>query len=260
MDAELLKAFADLIGAVAWPTVILIVVLTHRPAIGRILDNLESFSLPGGIEGKIRHQVDREARQILKGNPEARRQLSSRHLEAAERVQQLASRTDLDSVRRQVMELAGEYESIRAVMSAGDERTRRMEVVATKLRTFAIAAEPLLPELVNSSSPGELLAAVMVLQVRPKLEYLGWLADRFRVERPFIQYHAGVALLSAARVLGGAQRSGVAAAVRTAKEALGSGNLGTDRWKVLEAAEREVGETSSAPLTSARGDELHKVR
>jgi hypothetical protein len=240
MDPEMLKAIASLVGAIAWPVVVLVIVLYHHSAIGRILNNLESFSLPGGIEGKIRHQVAEEARQLLRSNPDAAKQVSERQLEAAERVQQLAARADLEPIRRQMRELAREYESIRAAMPPSNERTGRMEVVATKLRTLGLAAEPLLSELASSSSPGDRLAAAMILQVRPKVEYLDWLVERFRTEPPFTQYHAAVALLSAARLLDGAERPMVTAAVRTAKNALGIELRGSDRWNVLETAEREL--------------------
>src|SRR5215207_9214061 len=48
---------------------------------------------------------------------------------------------------------------------------------------------------------GERLAAVTVLQVIPDPEYLPWLVDRIAAEKPFIGYHAAVALLAAAREL-----------------------------------------------------------
>jgi hypothetical protein len=83
-------------------------------------------------------------------------------------------------IRRQVHDLAVEYERIRATMRPSDSRTRRMEVVLTKMRTLAFAAYPLLDQLTNSSSAGERLAAVAILEVRPSQAYLNWLAEDFQ--------------------------------------------------------------------------------
>jgi hypothetical protein len=79
---------------------------------------------------------------------------------------------DVAVIRRQVHDLAVEYERIRATMRPSDSRTRRMEVVLTKMRTLAFAAYPLLDQLTNSSSAGERLAAVAILEVRPSQAYL----------------------------------------------------------------------------------------
>src|SRR5262249_8174872 len=56
-------------------------------------------------------------------------------------------------------------------------------------------------ELRESRSAGERLAAVATLEALPDPAYLPWLAGRIGDERPFIEYHAAVALLSAARSL-----------------------------------------------------------
>jgi hypothetical protein len=164
---------------------------------------------------------------------------------AAQRVQDLVSSVNVSIVRNQISDLAREYEAIRASMPAGNERTRRMEVCATKMRTFALAAEPLLPELVGSTSPGERLLAVMILQVRPRAEYLEWLADRVKTEKPFVGYHAAVALLTAARILG-PEKPRVLEAVHRATEWLEKLDTGgeSDRLRALRQAEREAQATT----------------
>ncbi len=50
MDAEQLKAVADLVTSIAWPFLVLLLLLVNRGAIARILENLESLSIPGGFE------------------------------------------------------------------------------------------------------------------------------------------------------------------------------------------------------------------
>lgn len=240
MEPEWVAAVAEVLAAVAWPLVVLVFLFHHRSSIRSILEGLEAVTLPGGIEGKFRRAVGCEAERLLRENPESPRSITPAQVQAAERVNVLADRSDLTSVRAQVLEAAREYEAIRASMSAGDPRTRRMELVATRLRTMGFAAEPLLPELASSSVPGERLAAISILQVRPRLDYVNWLGERFRTERPFIQYHAAVGLISAARVLGSDAAMPIREAIRTARELLGETNRGTDRWNALDEAEREL--------------------
>lgn len=72
--------------------------------------------------------------------------------------------------------LAREYETTRASMPPGDQRTRRMEVIVTKMRTLGLAAYPYVSEFSRSSSPGERLAAIAILQTSPDPQYWEWLA------------------------------------------------------------------------------------
>jgi len=65
------------------------------------------------------------------------------------------------------------------------------------------AAFPIRYELIQSPSPGQHLQAIASLQVHPDFELLEWLAGRIRVEKPFIAYHAIVALNTACRCLFG---------------------------------------------------------
>jgi hypothetical protein len=109
---------------------------------------------------------------------------------------------------------------------------------------LALASAPFLPELGNSGSPGERLAAVMILPVSPRADYLKWLAERLAVEQPFIGYHAAVARLVAVRILDQSHRQALQEAIRAAKNGLGDELRGTDRWTVLENAERELTEKS----------------
>src|SRR5438105_4058764 len=54
MSAEMIRAIAQVISAVAWPTIILIVLIMQRGTLGEALRNLESIRVPGGAEIKIR--------------------------------------------------------------------------------------------------------------------------------------------------------------------------------------------------------------
>src|SRR5262249_22287498 len=107
-------------------------------------------------------------------------------IEAAERVGQIALQSDVSVVRQQALGLAQEYERIRATMSSGDSRTRKMEIVTTRMKALAPVIYALLPERAQSDTPGQRLVAVTILQGVPTAEYLGWLADRLAKDRPFI--------------------------------------------------------------------------
>lgn len=192
-------------------------------------------------ESKIRQAVDAEAQAASNTNLlESGRQPTERQLEAAGKVAQLASQSDTSVVRQQILDLAHEYERIRAVMPPGDERTRKMEIVMAKMRTLALASYSLLPEFANSQTPGERLAAVAMLQVKPNSAHLDWLASRLSEEKPFIGYHAAVALLSAVRALGISKREELQSAVEKARIMLGDELKGSDRDKVLEEALNEL--------------------
>lgn len=169
--------------------------------------------------------------------------------ESAERAAQLTPSTDLEVTRRQLRDMAHEYETLRATMDAGAARTRKMEVVASRMRALALSAYPLLPELMASSSPGEHLSAVTTLQALPRADYLQWLAGLIPVEKPFIQYHAAVALLNAARTLEVADLPKVREAVAVAKGRAAELRRDPDRDTTLQYAEKEV----ARRLASAQG-------
>jgi hypothetical protein len=138
--------------------------------------------------------------------------------EAAERSTSARSDLDLDSVRRQVQELAQEYDRLRSTMQSGHLRTRAMSAVAAQMRQLALTAYPIVPELTRSSSAGERLAAVSALTEIPNPEHLVWLASRVGIEKPFLGYQATKALLQAARLLGVSHAAAVSAAVQMAQE------------------------------------------
>jgi hypothetical protein len=149
----------------------------------------------------------------------------------------------LAATREQIRELARAYDDIREGpnrMPRGNERTRRLEVVASQMRALALAAFPLLGELTRSDSPGERLAAVTVLQAIPQAEYLSWLGERPRDEKPFIGYHAALALLAAARQLGTEDLGDVEAALRVAESATSRLRPDTDRQTTLRYVAEEL--------------------
>ncbi|MEA2705050.1 MAG: hypothetical protein QOD63_2995, partial [Actinomycetota bacterium] len=121
----------------------------------------------------------------------------------------------LDFLRPQMLGLAHEYERIRAEMPAGDHRTGSLEAVAARMRALAEDVYPMLGELAGSTSPGQRMAAVSLLEVIPNGEYLDWLTRRLEpeAEAAFLQYHAAAALLQAVRELDPSFSSKLATAV-----------------------------------------------
>jgi hypothetical protein len=160
--------------------------------------------------------------------------------DAADEAARRATDTDLAIVRDQVRADAEAYQQLRDTMPPGDPRTRRMEVVASRLRSLAQSVYPLLPELMASDLPGERLAAVCALQAIPNARHVEWLGERVCAEKPFIGYHAAVALLDAARLLPPEQLGEVHDAVGRADACSQRLRPDTDRTMTLANAMKEL--------------------
>jgi|GEM_PF-4565268 len=148
-----------------------------------------------------------------------------------------------ETTRQAILALALEYDRIRNGMAPGSARTSKLEIVAYRMRSLAIAGSGLLPELTRSVVPGERLAAATFLQAIPNPQYLHWMVERFRVEKPFVAYHAGLALLATVRTAGSDHCKALKKAIDLAEEALkdtlGNRAESTDRYQVVEEARRE---------------------
>lgn len=112
------------------------------------------------------------------------------------RATQLPKSSVLEAVRRQIFDLANEYEIARAQMQSSYLRTRKMNEIAAGMRTLALTALPLRTELTRSDSIGKRLAAICILQVEPRPRYFRWLIERVKTEdQPFVFYQAALAIL-----------------------------------------------------------------
>jgi hypothetical protein len=240
MNAEYLTAIAALISAVAWPIIVLLIVLMHRAPIAKLLDRINKVVLPGGIEAELRAVVEKEAESVIKANPNAAKGVTPEQLAAADRINRLVSGEDLAAARRQMIQLARDYENTRAALPPGDDRTVRMETIATKMRLLGLACAPYLKDFVESASPGERLAAISILEVQPNKQFLTWLASGLGTEAPFVGYHAALALQAAVRVLGHAERQLLEDAIYMAQRALGHDAEQSDRARILAQAKREL--------------------
>lgn len=193
----------------------------------------------------LRRAVNQAARRAFEMDPQAGKEPTTQQIQEAHRLGELALGTDLAVIRRETSELAQEYEAVRASMPSSWERTRRMEMIVTKMRTMAVAGYPLLPELTKSASSGERLVAIATLQVKPDPAYVPWLGERIGFEKPFLAYHAAVALLYAARTLDPSHDPALRQAISAAKQRLIQ-ELGeeeatkTDTFITLEQAERDI--------------------
>ena len=163
----------------------------------------------------------------------------------------------LELVRTQLRAYTRLYERTRQRMPASNERTQRMEDILLKMRGLATASYPLLDELAASVSPGDRLAAVAILQVFATDRYFDFLARLVETEKPFVGYHAALALRFAASAIDPIACAPLHAAIRRAQAALDAGNIraDADRQAVLRAADAELAQTLkdlSAP-TQGRG-------
>jgi hypothetical protein len=157
------------------------------------------------------------------------------------RAETISKDVDTRTLAAEIQRLAREYEGLRITRSPGPERTHAMERVVAQMRSLGRAAEPLLPQLMASTSPGERLAAVSVLTMKPKVEALPWLAERIAHDAPFIGYHAAVALRAAVRVLP-QHKAELKEAIERGLAALAS-HTTTDRYEELQRAQRELDAT-----------------
>lgn len=133
----------------------------------------------------------------------------------------------VDSVGEKIRTLAQSYETTRANMAQGPERTHAMNAIFAQMRALGIAGKPFLSELTsNSKSPGARLAAIAILQIAPDSAYIEWLADRMALEQAFVLFHASVALLAAVRAFGVSRKDELGAAIERALSTVRSFNKG----------------------------------
>jgi hypothetical protein len=241
----LLTGIAAVLSAVAWPVLIGAVLIWFRRPVRQFVTAAVLISETASKVRIWQIEFDRDVKQELAHSestalahlthytiPEEflSSPIPKGEIQAATRVRTLLAEAPDDSVRSGVMasirqrlyDFAQEYETTRANMPSGTERTRAMNGVAAKMRTLALAADPFLHELHDSDSPGRRLAAVCILQLAPNLDYIDWLAQRMGTEQPFIFFHASVALLSAVRKYGQTQATKLKGAIEKSLQTIES--------------------------------------
>ena len=235
-----ITAIATLVSSIAWPVVVVVLVLVLRPQLRDVLHRVTEFEFLG-IKGKVERELNQSAKAAERSEGLSAAPTAGER-ERAIHVERLVTNTDLAFVRRQVDELAAEYERVRGSMRASDTRTRAMEVVVSKMRTIGRAAYPLRCELSTSPSPGWRLQAIASLQILPDYDLLGWLAERVEKETPFVSYHAMVAMNAAANDERAAihlrELKVALAQVQTKTASLGRD---TDRVRQIQALQEAIG-------------------
>jgi cellulose biosynthesis protein BcsQ len=143
-------------------------------------------------------------------------------------------------IKLEIESLAFAYENLRKQMAAGNRRTRLMQDIVEKIKSKATDAESLLPQLINSASPGKRLAAITILQEKPNSDYIDWLTEHVGdIEKPFIGYQASVALYVAARSF--ADSSKISTAIDKALMNINKFNYKDDNQiSVLNSAKSEL--------------------
>lgn len=215
-----LSEITKLIAVLIWPATLLVCVLTQRENIRRILSALALLAESANkikiwqveVEKTVQNSIDREVEKAAaEAQPRRTPEIPKNEALAAARVDTLISsvadqpaRDNLTaSVRQKMLSLAQEYETTRATMPSGKDRTGAMNAVVARMRTLAIAAKPFLKEFSeNRASPGVRLCAVVILQISPDRRYLEWLEQRYTTETPFLFYQTSVALMQAVRDIG----------------------------------------------------------
>jgi hypothetical protein len=249
MTHELLNAVAALLHAVAWPFVFILVALVFRKPITELLRNLKSVSAVGiTLATQLAEKVEKES-EALEGEVEALRgahpkdedaakKVTEKQVEAAVRVERLVRRTDPLAAKEEMRSLALEYDWLREVLPSGDARSRRLDSLVLKMRTLALACRPFLREFVESSSPGERLAAVAILQVAPDPAYVEWLVRRLTFnEQNYFVYQAAVALLQVVPRVEASKRPALAQVVRQVQETVPPTSW---RWRKLDEVQKEL--------------------
>ena len=198
---EYLKGLTELVDAIAWPTAAIICVLLFRPQLTKFLGGVKTVKVFGAeISREIDSQIEESAKEAqAKTETELRSGPSESELNRAMVVKNLVADTDGSVIAKQAEALAAEYQQVRDSMLPGNNRTRAMEVVVSKMRTIGQAFFPIRHEFAGSSSPGKRLMVIASLEVSPDYDLLDWLAERVGSEKPFLQYHALVAILLAAQ-------------------------------------------------------------
>jgi hypothetical protein len=139
---------------------------------------------------RVRIMLLRAVADILKQQP-------------AQQTLEAAAAPATTALPEQLEQLCVAYDRIRGSMKPGPTRTRAMTEIVEFMRSQAPSARGSLAFLKGRSSGGHRLAAVVILQVFPSQEDLGWLADRLNpaFETPFMGFQAASALLQAVRSL-----------------------------------------------------------
>lgn len=228
--AVLLKSIADLVSAVAWPAIVVFVLVRYRSQLGVAFDELikkmqGAESLEFGWLKLIQHK-SADIAAVSAATPGAgavasavkEQEVIRETRGLANAAQELASNSPdaLPAAKRAMLLLAREYDTIRSNMASSPARTARMNRVVAQMRGLGKICQPFWDEFAHSTFAGSRLAAVAILQMAPDLGKLDWLIGRFGTERPFVFFHAALALRELAENAPAEARPAIRRQVQTA--------------------------------------------
>ncbi len=200
--AKLLTGVAAIIGAIAWPLAVFLIVFIFRTELRLVLSKLPGLlervkkaSLPG-----LALELDRVADAEADSGTDKNGNITPRQIEAARRIAIQTQEIDSQTLLRELDKLCLEYDSLRRALPSGDKRTRAMTRVLVKMRSLAPSLIDFVDTYKGSGSAGSRLAAIAMMQMVPRAADLDWLKDRFSTEQPFLLYHAALALQNIANI------------------------------------------------------------
>lgn len=205
--ADLLKAIAGLVSALAWPAIALYVFIRYHK---QLRDGLSALAgrMPQaeGLElGPLKIALNKSAELAttipVSPDPQDQREAIQQQTKVGRDLRAEAAQDPsiLPEIRKKMDELARQYELIRSTRDAQSRKATDAEVVlmnkvVSQMRALAISCVPYWKDYADSERPGDRLAAVVIVQMSPDPKYADWLGDRFKVDRPFVFYHAALAL------------------------------------------------------------------
>lgn len=241
ISLEGIKAIATVFNSVAWPLTLLVALWWFKPEVSRVVDRLTELNA-FGVNAKLQilNTALEQSQQEASNQTSVTEAPTQKQIERAIELQQILG-SDSNVTNFKVSSLSEEYHSIRATVSPGLDRTQMMESIVAKMRTIALAAYAQRYELASSPSPGKRLQAIACLQVKPDYDMLDWLIDRIGAEKPFIEYHALVALnIAVSADSAEHHRTALKIALQRAKAFKGRFDLNSDRLRMLESFCRQA--------------------
>lgn len=220
---KFVTALSELLGVLAWPIVIAAIFyfvrMEARDALSKLpplIERMKSLKL-GAFEAELNALADKSA---VGGNKKGDVTGDQVSLAASLKVQSRV--VGASSIVSELDKLAIEYDTIRGAMQAGPERTRRMTRIVVQMRALSPSASDMIDAYKSSGSPGSRLVAIAMMQMEPQRSDLGWLEQRFKIENPFVFYHAALALQNAVHSLSGPRMQAATDVARQAFETVKS--------------------------------------
>ena len=201
-SAKLLTALAAFTGAIAWPATALIIVSLFRRELQSVLNKLPLMldRLRKATISGVAVELDRLAVAETDVDQNKGGIITPAQVEAAARIEVQTRDAGREELNRELDKLCVEYDSLRRAMPRGDDRMQAMTRVVVKMRALAQSLVGSIDGYKSAPSPGGRLAAIIMMQMVPHVADLVWLGERFSTEKPFLFYHAALALENAVNI------------------------------------------------------------